>query len=325
MEFNMSTVKWGLIGCGDIANKRVGPALRDLKNCELLAVSRKRFDLAQSFADKFGAKKTYKTWQELLGDDEIEAVYIATPVNLHCEQTIAAAEAGKHVLCEKPMGLNPDECDRMINACRVNNVKLGIAYYRHLYPIIERIKQIVSSGEIGRPVMAQINAFEYFDPPADTPRNWFLKKAEAGGGPMFDFGCHRIEVLLNIFGKIKSAHGFAGNIIFEREVEDTSTAHIVFESGAWAVLSVSHAAFEPQDTLDIFGTEGSLHVPKLNGGNLEILTAKKRSTEQHLPAENIHEPLIDDFTRAVLENKEPVVGGKKSKEVALIEEQIYAS
>ena len=213
----------------------------------------------------------------------------------------------------------------MINACRVNNVKLGIAYYRHLYPIIERIKEILSSGEIGRPVMAQINAFEYFDPPADTPRNWFLKKAEAGGGPMFDFGCHRIEVLLNIFGKIKSAHGFAGNIIFDREVEDTSTAHIAFESGAWAVLSVSHAAFEPQDTLDIFGTEGSLHVPKLNGGDIKILTAKKQSIEQHPPAENIHQSLIDDFSRAVLENKEPVVGGKEGKEVALIEEQIYAS
>ena len=320
----MNTVKWGLIGCGDIANKRVGPALRGLKNCELLAVNRKKFEMAQSFADKFGAKKTYKIWQELLCDDEIDAVYIATPVNLHCEQTIAAAEAGKHVLCEKPMALNPDECDRMINACRVNNVKLGIAYYRHFYPIIERIKQILSSGEIGRPVMVQINAFEYFDPPADLPRSWFLNKAEAGGGPMFDFGCHRIEVLLNIFGKIKSVNGFAGNIIFDREVEDTCTAHIVFESGPWAVLNVSHAVFEPQDTLDIFGTEGSLHVPKLNGENLKIITVKKQSTEQHRRAENLHEPLIDDFTRAVLENKEPMVNGKKGKEVALIEQQIYA-
>ena len=320
----MHTVKWGLIGCGDIANKRVAPALRDLKNCELLAVNRKRFEMAQPFAEKFGAKKTYKTWQELLSDDEIEAVYIATPVNLHCEQTIAAAEAGKHILCEKPMAINPDECDKMINACRANNVKLSIAYYRRFYPIIERIKQILSSGQIGRPVMVQINAFEYFNPPADLPRNWFLKKDEAGGGPMFDFGCHRIEMLLSIFGKIKSTNGFVGNIAFDREVEDTCTAHFEFESGPWAVLNVSHAVFESQDTLDIFCTEGSLRVPKLNGGDLTIITAQKQCTEQHPPAENLHGPLVDDFTRAVLENKEPTVTGATGKEVALIEQQIYA-
>ena len=272
----MDTVKWGLIGCGDIANKRVAPALKELSNCELLAVSRKRFEIAQQFAGKFGAKKSYKTWQELLGDDEIDAVYIATPVNLHCEQTIAAATAGKHVLCEKPMAINPVECDKMIDACNANNVKLGIAYYRHFYPIIERIKQILCSGQIGRPVMVQINAFEYFDPPADSPRSWFLEKAKSGGGPMFDFGCHRIEVLLNIFGKIKSVNGFAGNIVFDREVEDTCTAHIAFESGPRAVLNVSHAVFESQDSLDIFGTEGSLHVPELNGANLTIITAEKQ-------------------------------------------------
>lgn len=320
----MNTVKWGLIGCGDIANKRVAPALKSLENCELLAVSRKKFELAGSFADKFGANKTFKTWQELLDCDEIDAVYIATPVNLHCEQTIAAAEAGKHVLCEKPMAIDPDECDRMIDSCKANNVKLGIAYYRHFYPIIKRIKQILSSGQIGPAVMVQVNAFAYFDPPADFSRSWFLKKAESGGGPMFDFGCHRIEVLLNIFGKIKSVKGFADNIIFDREVEDTCTAHIAFESGPKAILNVSHAVFERQDTLDIFGTKGSLHVPRLNGENLTIITAEKQWPEQHTPAANLHEPLIDDFARAVLENKEPKVNGQTGQAVALIEQQIYA-
>ncbi|MFC1675914.1 Gfo/Idh/MocA family protein [Planctomycetota bacterium] len=320
----MDTVKWGLIGCGDIANKRVAPALRELSNCELLAVNRKRFELAREFADKFGAKKCYKTWQELLGDEKIEAVYIATPINLHCEQTIAAANAGKHVLCEKPMALNPGQCDRMIEACNVNNVKLGIAYYRHFYPIIERIKQILRSGQIGRPIIAQINAFEYFDPPADSHRRWFLKKAESGGGPMFDFGCHRIEVLLNLFGKTKSVNGFVDNIFFDREVEDTCTAHIAFESGLRAVLNVSHAIFESQDSLDIFGTEGSLHVPKLNGAGLTVITAEKKWTQQHRRADNLHRPLIEDFARAVLENKDPVVNGTIGKEVALIEQRVYA-
>ena len=99
------------------------------------------------FAEEFGARKWFADWRELLTDDEIDAVYIATPVHLHAEQTIAAAEAGKHILCEKPMGLNVAECDRMIAACAANNVKLSIAYYRHFYPVIARVKEIIASGE----------------------------------------------------------------------------------------------------------------------------------------------------------------------------------
>jgi predicted dehydrogenase len=139
----MTALKWGLIGCGDISRKRVAPALRDLPNCDLVAVSRANFALADSFAKEFGARNCYEHWQDLIADREIDAVYIATPVHLHAEQTIAAAEAGKHVLCEKPMALDVAQCDCMIAACRKNNVKLGIAYYR-IYSGVNRIKEIIA-------------------------------------------------------------------------------------------------------------------------------------------------------------------------------------
>src|SRR2546421_2382921 len=155
----MNKLSWGLIGCGDIARKRGAPALRDSADCDLVAVSRGRVELAETFAREFGVRKWYSAWQELLLDQEIDAVYIATPVNLHVSQTIAAAEAGKHVLCEKPMAMNVSECDRMIAAARANKVKLGVAYYRHFYPVIERVKEIIQASEIVAPVLAQINAF----------------------------------------------------------------------------------------------------------------------------------------------------------------------
>src|SRR5256884_4465212 len=123
---------WGLIGCGDIARKRVAPALRDLMECDLVAVSRGRSELAESFAREFGAKKWYANRQELLLDDEIDAVYVATPVDLHAAQTIAAAEAGTHVLCEKPLALTAGEGDQKLAACRPTTVQLGVASYRHL-------------------------------------------------------------------------------------------------------------------------------------------------------------------------------------------------
>jgi predicted dehydrogenase len=319
----MEKLRWGLIGCGDIAQKRVAPALRDLPNCELVAVNRARFDLAESFATAFGARKWRRDWQELIADEEIDAVYVATPVHQHAEQTLRATEAGKHVLCEKPMAMNVAECDRMIAAAKSNNIKLGVAYYRHFYPVIDRIKEILDAGEIGQPVLAQINAFEWFNPQPGQPRYWFVKKEQAGGGPMFDFGCHRIEILLNIFGPIKNTQGFVGNVLFDREVEDTSAAFFQFERGARGTLTVTHAAYEPQDTLDIFGSHGSIHVPILNQGAMRIKTAAGERSETHPPHPNFHQPLIDDFTRAVLNGREPRVGGDIGRAVARIEEEIY--
>lgn len=152
----MDVLKWGLIGAGDIVRKRVAPALIDLPNCDLVAVSRGRAELAEAFAAAFGVKRWYADWREMLVDDGIDAVYVATPVYLHAEQTIAAADAGKHVLCEKPMAMDTAECDRMIAVCRANNIKLGVAYYRRFYPVLERVWQILASGEIGNAVFAQI-------------------------------------------------------------------------------------------------------------------------------------------------------------------------
>ena len=312
---NASKVRWGLVGCGDISRKRVAPALRDSVLCELVAVSRARAELAESFAREFGARRWYSDWRELLSDDEIDAVYIATPVHLHAEQTIAAAKAGKHVLCEKPMALNVGDCDRMIAVCRVNNVKLGVAYYRHFYPAVRRVKELVDSGELGVPVVVQINAFEWFDPVASDARSWLIKKDLSGGGPMFDFGCHRIEVLLDIFGNVRDVKAVLANTFFDREVEDVATAMLQFERGTCGTLTVTHAAREPQDTFDLFCTHGSIHISVLNEGTMRVVTSDGERIETHPNAKNIHQPLIEDFANAVLTKRDPVVTGEIGRAV----------
>ncbi len=316
-------LRWGLIGCGDIARKRVAPALRDTQSSELIAVSRARSDLAASFAKEFGAKRWYAEWRDLLSDDEIDAVYIATPVHLHAAQAIAAAEAGKHVLCEKPMAMNPEECERMADAARSHRVKLGVAYYRHFYPVVARVKEIIRSGEIGVPALAQIEAFEWFNPAAGDSRSWLLQKTLAGGGPMFDFGCHRIEVLLDICGPISEVRAMMANTVFDREVEDTASALFRFASGACAVLSVSHAVAEAKDTLNIFGSLGSIRVSILNQGKMRVIGKLGERYEAHPPATNLHAPLVEDFANAVLGNREPRVSGETGRTVAGIEAEIY--
>ena len=320
----MSVVRWGLVGCGDIAAKRVAAALGQSRGSALVAVARSRSELAAGFAERHGAKRWHADWRELLRDEEVDAVYVATPVRLHADQAVAAAESGKHVLCEKPMALDVAGGERMIAAARGNGVRLGVAYYRHHYPVVARLRELLASGDLGQPVLAQVQAFEPFDPGPDHPRAWLMRRSEAGGGPMADFGCHRIEVLLDLLGEVAEVHGFPANVrLHEREVEDTCVAHLRFRRGAAAVLTVTHAALEPRDTLEIFATRGSAHVGVLNKGELRVVTAAGTADERHPPHSNLHLPLVEDFVAAVRDGREPAVTGEIGLEVARVIARIY--
>jgi predicted dehydrogenase len=288
-----------------------------------VAVSRRRPELAEEFARRFGARRWHADWRDLMRDDGIDAVYIATPVSLHAPMAIAAAAAGKHVLCEKPMALDVDECDRMIACAESAGVKLGVAYYRPFYPIVQRVRELLAQGAIGAPVMAQLNSFECFDPPRGHPRSWLLDPATSGGGPMFDFGCHRIELLLDLFGDVAEVGALRGNVLFDRPVEDAAVATMRFAPGPLAVVSVAHAAAEPQDTLDIFGSEGSLHVAKLNGASLRIVRGGAETVEQHAVSPNTHLPLIQQFVDAVLDGGAPRVDGAAGRAVNRVLEAVY--
>jgi predicted dehydrogenase len=318
------TLGWGLIGCGDIAAKRVASALRDTPGSTLVAVARARAELAEEFARQHRARRSYPDWREVVRDPEVDAVYVATPVRLHVEHAVAAAEAGKHVLCEKPMALDVAGCQRMRAAATAHGVRLGVAYYRHHYPIIGRLRTLLASGEIGTPVLASVQAFEHFDPGPDHPRRWLLTRAESGGGPMMDFGCHRLEVLLDLFGPIAEVNGFPANVRLKgREVEDTCIARLRFQSGAEAVLAVSHAARESRDSVEIFGSQGSAHVPVLNKGLLRIVTPSGTREEDHPAPENLHQPLVADFVAAVRAGREPTVTGAIGEEVSRVLAAIY--
>jgi predicted dehydrogenase len=223
------------------------------------------------------------------------------------------------------MALSVAECDQMIAACAESRVRLGIAYYRHFYPVVERVRTILNSGEIGTAIVAQMNAFEWFDPEPSHPRRWLLQKELSGGGPMFDFGCHRIEVLLALFGDVKEVRGLAAQVLFDRQVEDTASALLQFENGPQAVLTVTHAARQPQDTLQIFGSAGSIQIAVLNEGKLKVITSDGERVEVHPPHANFHQPLIDDFANAVLGHREPAVGGGIGRDVASVTELIYSA
>jgi len=320
----VTSIRWGLIGAGDIVRRRVGEALRDGRGCELVAVSRANANLLERFAHEIGARRWHADWRDLVRDDGIDAVYVATPVHLHAEQTIAAAAAGKHVLCEKPMAMNAAECGRMIAACRDARVRLGIAYYRHFYPAVIRVAQLIASGAIGEPVFAQMIASEPFDPRPGAPRHWLVERAQSGGGPMADFGCHRLEVLLHLLGPAARVRSVVARVALDREVEDTAAVLLQFERGACAMVAVSNAAADRQDTFDLFGTLGSIRVASLNAGDIVVRTGAGERIEAHPPAANVHVPLVEEFVDAVHSGRDPAVDGAAGRAVALIQDDIYA-
>lgn len=319
----MRVIRWGVIGCGDIVRRRVGPALKSLANCDIAGVSRNNPDRLDTCRDELNARWGFVDWRELVRGDGIDAVYIATPVHQHSEQVLAALQHGKHVLCEKPLGLNQEECQKVLTASRQSTACLGVAYYRRYYPVVRRLKEIVDSGEIGDIILASAEASETFLPAVDHPRRWILEKSRAGGGSLMDFGCHRIEVLLHLLGKEIAAGGAWGRAYAGHDVEDTATVAIQFERGATGVVTVTRGGTVARDALSIQGTRGVLQVENLNGGWMTV-SDEDGTRQETLPChDNPHLPLIDAFCTAIREKRPPDVDAEMGWRVQRIIDTVY--
>jgi predicted dehydrogenase len=319
------TVRWGIIGCGDVARKRVAGAIQSDPNSKLIAVCRRDSAKLREFADAFDVSVATASADELILSPEIDAIYIATPVNLHCPQTIAAAAAGKHVLVEKPMAMSTAECDEMITACAEADVRLGVAYYRPFYPVIHRMLELVEQGEIGRVLSVSATTCTPFaiDPGEDG--YWRVLPEAGGGGALMDIGSHRLDLFLRMFGPVADVKAQCGTVAANYSADDVATLALRFESGIHGVL---HCCFGPTtdpDEFAILGTKGRLVSRPLNSGELVIELGREQIVEQHSPSANFNSPLIADFSVAILEERSPFVTGEAGRDVNRVMEQAYAS
>lgn len=319
------SIRWGIIGCGDIVRKRVARAIQADKHSELWGVCRRDSSRLQEFCESFGVQHGYQSDVELLADDDIDAVYIATPVHLHLPQTVAAAEAGKHVLCEKPMAMSVAECDWMIDACRAQNVKLGIAYYRRFYPVVERGKQAIESGRIGRPLCATVVTSTAFARQPGEEGYWRVILKEGGGGALMDIGSHRINLLLELFGEVTDVAALCGNVTAGYAAEQCATVALQFASGVQGNVQCVFGGRADPDLLTVLGEQGRLSVAPLNDGQLVIEANDKTHTENHPPSENFHAPLIADFCTAILDDRAPRVNGQEGQRTSAVMERAYAA
>ncbi len=284
-------LNWLVIGIGDITSKRVIPAILEEPRSKLYGILTRDPAKAESYDTK-----VFRELTKALEDDAINAVYAASPVFLHAPQTIQSLRARKHVLCEKPMAMNHQEAQAMIEAAKAAGRRLGVSYYRRTYPKVIRARQLLEQGVVGKPVLAYACSHNWFTA-SDGKRAWLLDPAKAGGGPLYDIGSHRIDLLNYFFGEPQDASGHLSNAVHPFEVEDNATVVIEYRSGVRGIVDVRWHSRVDRDEFRIIGTDGELDLTPLNGP--QILYPSGR--EQLPPHANLHYPCVRNFVDAVLD------------------------
>jgi 1,5-anhydro-D-fructose reductase (1,5-anhydro-D-mannitol-forming) len=284
-------LNWLVIGMGDITSRRVIPAILREERSRLHAILTRHPEKAKPYN-----ALTFTDLDKALEDPRINAVYVASPVFLHAPQTMACVRSGRHVLCEKPMAMNYAEAQSMLEATRSAGRTLGVAYYRRTYPKVHRALQLIEQGAIGRPVLAYITCHDWFTAEGGW-RAWLLEPAKAGGGPLYDIGSHRIDLLNYFFGEPVMVRAVLSNAVHSSRVEDSATVVIEYRSKVRGIVDVRWHSRVRRDEFRIIGTEGELDLTPLKGPSLVSPAGR-----EELPTDaNIHFPCVRNFVDNLLD------------------------
>ena len=268
-------IKWGVIGCGGIADRRTLPGMMLADNAELIAVMDTNFSAAQACKEKYGAKYAFDSEQELLALEEIQAVYIASPVFCHKEQAMTAAKAKKHILIEKPIGMTVAEAEEVAAFCEAQGVMLGVGFMMRYHAYHQKMRELVQAGVIGEVVSARSQLTCWYP---EMENCWRQNSKLSGGGAMMDMAIHCVDLIRYITGhEVAEAAGFVGNQVFHYDVEDAGGIVMRLTNGA---IAYADANFNIPDAaakckLEFYGTKGSIFaqgtVSQVEGGEMEVL------------------------------------------------------
>jgi predicted dehydrogenase len=254
----MKTIRWGIIGCGDVTEVKSGPGFQKAANSALIAVMRRNGALAEDYARRHGVPKWYDNAQALIDDPDVDAVYVATPPYAHKDYTLAAAKAGKPVYVEKPMAMNHAECQEMMDACQHAGVPLFVAYYRRRLPRFVKIKELLDTGAIGAVRTVTITFYRKMRPYDPNNLPWRVIPEIAGGGHFVDLAAHTLDYLDYFLGPIRVACGHAASQAGQYPAEDVVVGSFAFASGVHGVGVWSFASSQNVDQTEIIGDRGKL-------------------------------------------------------------------
>lgn len=249
----MSGLRWGVLSTANIAQEKVIPGLRRAAGCEVVAIASRDEARARAAARRLGIDRAHGSYDALLADPEVDAVYVPLPNHLHARWTIEAARAGKHVLCEKPLAMTVDEAQGMVDACRDAGVLLMEAFMYRLHPSWVAVRELVASGRIGR-LRAIDSWFSYFN---DDPAN-IRNQPEAGGGALYDIGCYCVNLSRMLFAA--EPDRVLGTVIRDPELGiDVLTSGLLGFGDGVATFTCSTRT-EPDQRVDVYGTEGRISI-----------------------------------------------------------------
>lgn len=321
----MTQLGWGIIGIGNIVKTTMAPAMVDEAECDLVAAVSRDQGRADDFARGFGARFAYTDYDEMLANPEVEAVFIATPNAFHAEQVIAAAEAGKHILCDKPLAINVPDAKRAIEACDRAGVRLGINFHNRHLPWVKDVSTLIREGVIGEIEAVQLQV-------GSGPRhydNWRADPEIAGLGSVHNVGVHGLDFLRVILGSdpVEVMAMFDADPNTGR-VEMLALILIRFENGALVQYNCNERLRDPLNDIAIFGSAGRIvgtHFTRSRSdGELTVLT-EVGDTVTRYPAPEAHRLSLAAFTHAVLNDEAPNASGLDGLRSAQICEAIGRS
>ena len=278
----MKQINWGFIGCGEVTEKKSGPAFNEVEGSQVVAMMSRSENKARSYAERHHVRKWSKDASELIEDPDVNAIYIATPPSSHATFAIMAMRAGKPCYIEKPLAASYNDCIRINRISEQTGVPCFVAYYRRYLPYFQKVKEIIESGTIGNVVNVQVR---FSVPPRDLDFQsgkempWRLQPDIAGGGYFYDLAPHQIDLLQNLFGVITRAHGYPANRAHLYQAEDTLSACFFFESGipgsgSWCFVGHESAK---EDCIEVIGEKGSLSFSVFTYQPIEVITSEGKN------------------------------------------------
>jgi len=250
----MQTLRWGILSTAKIGTEQVVPAIQQGTNCEVVAIASRTLEQAQRCADRLGIPQSYGSYEALLSEANVDAVYIPLPNHLHAQWTLRAAQAGKHVLCEKPMALDAAEAQTMVDGCAQSGVKFMEAFMYRLHPSWLRVRELVNNGRIGELRTVQ-SFFSYFN---DDPAN-IRNQLDAGGGALMDVGCYNVNLSRMLFGSEPTAVQSAIRRDPRFGTDIVTSAMLEFRGGGHATMTCS-TQLENYQRVHIVGSEGRIDI-----------------------------------------------------------------
>ena len=292
---NSKTIRWGMIGCGNVAEVKSGPAFYKAEHSTLVAVMRRNASLAEDFARRHGVGRWHSDAEAIIQADDIDAVYIATTTDSHRDYALRCAAAGKAVYVEKPMAMGHSECLDMVAGCRQAGVPLWVGFYRRALPRFLQLKDILQSGVLGD-LRAVVSRQSQRPPTADQLQShfvaWRTDAARSGGGFFFEAVCHTFDILDFLLGPIEQVQGHASNQAGLWKSEDMVTASYRFASGMLGSGAWCFAADRDEEYHEIIGSKGRIRFSVYKAVPMVLTVGDKVEEIAVADPPHVHQPLV---------------------------------